>query len=208
MRIAIIGAGRVGQALAGGWARAGHEVILGIRDPSKRVAGARAMAPAQAAAGAEVIVLALPWAAAEGAIAGLGDLAGRIVIDCMNPIARGPAGLGLAVGPETSGGEMVAHWAAGAKVVKTLNQTGAEVMADAAAFPHPPAMFMAGDDAGAKATVAGLLADLGFEPLDAGGLTRARLLEPLALVWINQAMMQGKGRDWALAAIARRGESR
>jgi predicted dinucleotide-binding enzyme len=64
-------------------------------------------------------------------------------------------------------------------------------------------MFMAGNDRAAKATVSAPLIDLGFEPLDAGDLTKARLLEPYGLVWINQAMVQGKGRDWALAAISR-----
>ena len=65
-------------------------------------------------------------------------------------------------------------------------------------------MFIAGDDTQAKATVSALLTDLGFEPLDAGDLTKARLLEPYAMVWINQALIQGKGRDWAFAAVKRR----
>lgn len=64
-------------------------------------------------------------------------------------------------------------------------------------------MLVAGDDAAARATVAGLVADLGFEPLDAGDLRRARLLEPLAMVWTNQALIRGKGRDWAFAALPR-----
>jgi hypothetical protein len=63
-------------------------------------------------------------------------------------------------------------------------------------------MFMAGDDADAKTAVAGLLRDLGFDPLDAGDITKSRLLEPFALVWINQALVRGKGRDWAFAAIS------
>jgi hypothetical protein len=62
---------------------------------------------------------------------------------------------------------------------------------------------MAGDDAGAKSAVARVLADLGFEPLDAGDITKSRLLEPFALVWINQALARGKGRDWAFAAVPR-----
>ncbi|MGH6972026.1 MAG: hypothetical protein ACREEQ_10490, partial [Caulobacteraceae bacterium] len=62
-------------------------------------------------------------------------------------------------------------------------------------------MFMAGDDAAAKTAVARLLTDLGFEALDAGGLAKARILEPLAMVWINQALAQGMGPRWALAAI-------
>jgi predicted dinucleotide-binding enzyme len=62
-------------------------------------------------------------------------------------------------------------------------------------------MFMAGDDAEAKASVAAVLSDLGFEPLDAGDMTKARLLEPFGMVWINQALLRGKGRNWAFAAV-------
>ncbi len=209
MRIAIIGAGHVGQALAKGWARAGHAITLGVRQPdavsaSQDATGASRALPADAAAQADVVVLALPWAAAESAIAALGDLSGKIVIDCMNPVARTADGVGLALGHTTSGGEQVARRAPGAHVVKTLNQVGAEILADASALPHPPAMFLAGDDETAKGTVGALLTDLGFTPLDAGDLTKARLLEPLALVWINQAMMRGKGRNWALAAVSAR----
>jgi predicted dinucleotide-binding enzyme len=63
-------------------------------------------------------------------------------------------------------------------------------------------MFMAGDDAAAKEAVAVILGDLGFEPLDAGDITKSRLLEPFAMVWINQALARGKGRDWAFAAVS------
>ncbi len=80
-------------------------------------------------------------------------------------------------------------------------------MADTSNLPHPPVMFMAGDDAAAKVDVASLLTDLGFDPQDAGDLRKARLLEPFALVWINQAVARGKGRNWAFAAIHRTGET-
>lgn len=208
MKLAIIGVGNVGSALARGWARAGHDLVLGVRNPADakvealaRQTRARPMAPAQAAATGEVIVLALPWNAAETAVKALGDLSGKIVIDCMNPLGPVKGGFGLDRGYTTSGGETLAVWLPGAKVVKTLNQVGAELMADNARLAHRPVMFMAGDDEAAKATVAGLLADLGFEPLDAGDLTKARLLEPFAMLWINQSILRGKGRDWAFAAV-------
>jgi predicted dinucleotide-binding enzyme len=121
----------------------------------------------------------------------------------MNPLAMQNGRLGLDRGFNTSGAEALASWIPGARVVKTLNQVGAEMMADNAGLPCRPVMFMAGDDSAAKATVSTLLADLGFEPLDAGDLTRARLLEPYGMVWINQAMIQGKGRNWAFAAVSR-----
>lgn len=211
MRIAIIGTGSVGAALARGLAGKGHAVTLGARDPgSDRVralaadTGSAATTPAEAAAAAEVVVLALPWSAVEPALADLGDLSGKIVIDCTNPLGRVDGGIGLTLGHTTSGGETVQRLLPRARVVKTLNQVGAEIMARNAHLPHRPVMFMAGEDAAAKAQVAGLLADLGFEPLDAGGITKARLLEPFALVWINQALARGKGRDWAFAAISGR----
>lgn len=210
MKIAIIGIGNVGGALARSWGRKGHELILGVRNPRDDVAlalsaetGGRLSAPGGAASQADVVVLALPWSAAESAVKSLGNLTGKIVIDCMNPLAMVNGALGLERGFSTSGGETVAGWLPGARVVKTLNQVGAEVMADNARMAHRPVMFMAGNDAAAKSVVAGLLAEIGFEPLDAGDLTKARLLEPFGMVWINQALLRGKGRDWAFAAVAR-----
>jgi hypothetical protein len=208
MRIAIIGTGNVGGAIARGLTGKGHEVVLGARDPQAAdvaalaaETGATAMTPAAAAAGGDVVILALPWGAAEGAVRALGDLAGKTVIDCMNPLGMVGGALGLTVGHTTSGGEIVAGWLPGAHVVKTLNQVGAEIMAKNDHLPHRPVMFMAGDDEGAKARVAALLADLGFAALDAGDITKSRLLEPLAMVWINQALFRGKGRGWAFAAV-------
>jgi predicted dinucleotide-binding enzyme len=61
--------------------------------------------------------------------------------------------------------------------------------------------FVAGDDTDAKTDASRLLTDLGFEPMDAGDLTKARLLEPLAMVWINQALARGEGRNWALSVV-------
>lgn len=209
MRIAIIGTGNVGGAIARGLKGKGHEVVLGARDPEKPEVAALALAsgaglafPDVAASGAEVVVLALPWRVAEAAMKSLGDLSGKVVIDCMNPLGMVDGALGLMVGHTTSGAEMVQGWLPGARVVQTLNQVGAEIMARNDHLPHRPVQFVAGEDQAAKDVAAGLLRDLGFEPLDAGGLAKARLLEPFALVWINQAILRGKGRDWALAAIA------
>jgi predicted dinucleotide-binding enzyme len=209
MKIAMIGTGTVGGALARGWARSGHAILLGARDAASphvtalvRATGAAVKAPAEAAALGEVVVLALPWNAAESAVRALGSLKGKIVIDCMNPLGMKDGRLGLDRGFDTSGAEALAAWLPGAHIVKTLNQVGAEMMEDNSKLPHRPVMFMAGNDALAKAAVATLLSDLGFEPLDAGDLTKARLLEPFGLVWINQALVQGKGRNWAFAAVS------
>ena len=206
MRIALIGTGSVGSSLARAWSRAGHDITLGVRDADKPEVQALASetqaavaAPADAAQAADVVVLAVPWNAAEPAVRALGDLGDRIIIDCTNPLGPTEGGLGLTIGHSQSGAEMIAGWITGGRLVKTLNQVGAEMMETATRLPQRAVMFMAGDDETAKVTVSALLSDLGFEPLDAGDLTKSRLLEPLAMVWINQTIMQGKGRGWALS---------
>jgi predicted dinucleotide-binding enzyme len=206
MRIAIIGTGNVGGAIARGLTGKRHDVVLGARDPLGAAAlatetGAQVGLPAEATKGADIVILALPWGAAEASVRDLGDLAGQTVVDCMNPIGRTAAGMGLTVGHTTSGGEIVQGWLPGAHVVKALNQVGAEIMADTARLPHRPVMFMAGNDEIAKTKVGQMLTDLGFEALDAGDITKARLLEPFGMVWINQALMRGRGRNWAFSTV-------
>jgi 8-hydroxy-5-deazaflavin:NADPH oxidoreductase len=208
MRIAIIGTGNVGSAIARGLKGKGHSVTLGARDPGSAEArqlaeasNASVATPQDAATIADIVILALPWAAAEAAVSGLGDLSDKVVVDCMNPLGMVDGAFGLTVGHASSGGEIVQGWLPSARVVKTLNQVGAEIMADNSGLPLRPVMFMAGNDDAAKMDVAALLTDLGFEALDAGDITKARILEPYALVWINQALMRGKGRKWALATV-------
>lgn len=208
MRIAIVGTGNVGSAIARGLKGKGYEVLLGARDPQAAEAvtlatdaGASPMLPAAAAEAGEMIILALPWGVAEGAIKALGPLSGKIVIDCMNPLGMVNGALGLTLGHATSGGEIVQGWLPGAHLVKTLNQVGAEIMAKNDHLPYRPVMFMAGNTESAKVQVSALLTGLGFASMDAGDLTKSRLLEPLGMVWINQALFRGKGRNWAFAAV-------
>lgn len=209
MRIAVIGAGSVGGTLGRRWAEAGHDVVFGVPDPASPKAAAavaaarrsRAASVAEAAAGAEVVVLATPWEAAEAAIRTAGNLAGKVLVDATNPLAARAAG--LATGPGTSGAEAVAGWAAGARVVKAFNTIGFEIMADPS-FPGGVAtLLLCGDDAGAKATVSRLAEELGFEPVDLGPLAEARLVEPFALVWIRLAMFRGLGRGIAFRLMKR-----
>jgi predicted dinucleotide-binding enzyme len=196
MRIAIIGKGNVGAAVGSGWHRAGHDVMYGVRNPI--AADERPVRDATSVA--EVVVLCVMWHAAEAALRDCGDLTGKILIDPTNPLAMDDAGgLKLAFGFDRSSGEEVARLS-GARVVKTLNQVGAQVMADASTYAQRPVQFVASDDEGAKATVRALVEDLGFEVLDAGPLAAARFLEPMAMIWIDQAMRYGMDgrRAWAL----------
>jgi predicted dinucleotide-binding enzyme len=207
MRIAVIGAGNVGGAVGKVWAAKGHEVTFALNDPTaekyrKQLAespGAKAAKIPDAVREAEVVVLAVPWNAAESAIASAGDLAGKVLIDCTNPLK--PDVSGLEIGHTQSGGERVAGWAKGARVFKSLNTVGANIMADAARLAGRPMMPVAGDDPDGKAVVLKLVADLGFEGVDAGPLASARLLEPFGMFWIDLALRRGVGRDFAFGMI-------
>ncbi|HEV2490778.1 MAG TPA: NADPH-dependent F420 reductase [Candidatus Acidoferrales bacterium] len=210
MKIAILGAGNVGGALGRGWAAKGHSISFGVTDPTGDKtralvnsigANARAGSVAEAVANAEAVVLATPWPAAQAAIRAAGNLAGKIVIDCTNPLE--PDLSGLVIGHNTSAGEEVAKWANGARVVKAFNTTGAGNMANTQYDSACPTMCICGDDAAAKTSVAKLAEDLGFEAVDAGPLRNARLLEPFAMLWIYLAIKQGLGPNIAFKLLRR-----
>ena len=190
MHIGILGSGNVGGTLGKRWADAGHTVTFATREP----------ASVQAAAKAEVVVVALPWDAAKGVIESL-DLRGKIVLDVMNPLL--PDLAGVAIGTTTSGGEQVAQWARGASVVKIFNTTGSNNMGDPIYNGEASAMFYCGNDASAKEVAKRLAAELGFEPVDAGPLENARLLEPMAMLWIWLALKGGLGREIAFKVMRR-----
>lgn len=192
-RIGIIGAGRVGGTLGRAWAALGHDVRFGARRPRAGQASV-----AEAARFGTVLVLATPWPAVPDALAACDDLKGKILVDCTNPLVMGPEGLALALGHATSGGEQVAAWAKGAATFKTLNHVGFESMDGAPFGPARPCQFIAGDDAAAKPRVMALVEALGFQAIDAGPLRAARLLEPLALLWIEAARSQGRTSAFAL----------
>jgi len=207
MNIGIVGSGNVGGTLGRRLAEMGHSVCFGTRQPdSPRMAEishlprARVASQKEAAQSSEVIVLATPWPATSEAIFGLGDLNGKIVLDCTNPLK--PQLDGLELGTTTSAGEQVSQWAAGARVVKIFNIVGYGIMAKPA-FPGGAAtMFYCGDDPAAKAVAKLIAIQLGFDPVDAGPLSQARLLEPLALLWISLAR-GGLGTDIALRLMRR-----
>lgn len=210
MKIAIIGIGNVGGTLGPAWSKAGHEVIYGVRDPHSEkvktllsVSGdtAQAVSVSEAAAAADIVVFATPWSATQEAISAVGDLTGKLVVDCTNPIA--PDLKGLTIGTTTSAGEQVAQWARGAKVVKAFNTTGSGNMANPHYDSHKVTMLICGDDSDARQTVAQLAKDVGFEPCITGPLYHARYFEPMAMLWVDMAYLQGRGPDFAYKIISR-----
>jgi 8-hydroxy-5-deazaflavin:NADPH oxidoreductase len=123
------------------------------------------------------------------------------VSDCTNPLL--PDLSDLEIGHTTSGAERIAAWAPGAVVVMVFNTVGLNAMANPLFGEERATMFLCGDDAAGKATAARLAASLGFEPVDAGPLVRARLLEPLALLWLRLAADQGFGQEIAFRLLRR-----
>ena len=200
MKIAIIGAGNVGRALGGAWS-ANHDITYGVRSPDDaKYADLDATTATNdaAAAACDVVVLCTPWQGTEDAVKACGDLSGKVLIDCTNPLT--PDFTALEIGHTTSGAEQVAAWAPGARVCKAMNQIGAPMMGHPQ-LPSAPVMFVCGDDEAAKQVTAGLVSELGFETVDAGDLTLARLLEPYALIWIHLALRRGFGTNWAFGLI-------
>ncbi|WP_406197295.1 NADPH-dependent F420 reductase [Kitasatospora sp. NBC_01560] len=184
MRIGIIGAGNMAQGLGRQWAAAGHEVAFGARDAARAAAaaahagaGARAVAgPAAAAAFGEAVLLAVPAERAEEVVAAAAPPAGRVLIDCTNPIAPGLV-LTTAGGPSMA--ERIAAAAPGTHVVKAFNVCHESVwrLTPPVFDGRPLAVPLCGDDPAALALVGRLVAGLGAEPVPAGGLDRAGLLE-------------------------------
>lgn len=207
MKIAIIGAGSVGGTLRRRWAELGHSVCFGVRDVANadakalvgRIKGdARLASVSDAAKDAEVVALATPYRANPAAIAEAGDLSGKILIDVTNPVG---ADLTLAVGFDTSDAEQVAKLAPRARVYKAMNQVGFEVMANPVFAAGKPVMLVAGDEGAGKKVVLDLVSALGFEAIDAGGLTVARLLEPFAMLWIHLMARRNLGRSFAFSLL-------
>lgn len=202
MKVGIIGAGNVGQTLGGGLAKAGHEVLYGVRDPKaeKYAELAGAVTVREAVETADAIIVATPWAHTEDAVRSAGDFGGKPLLDATNPI--GP-GFVLTHGHDDSGAEQVQRWATNARVVKVFNSTGRENMADPSYGDRRGAMLVCGDDDDACAVAKTLAEDVGFETVVAGDLKEARLLEPLAMLWIKLAMVRGEGRNFAFGFLRR-----
>jgi 8-hydroxy-5-deazaflavin:NADPH oxidoreductase len=200
IKLAIIGAGNVGSALGTAWRNRGHDVTFGVRNPddSKYASLGVVTTNESAVTPADVVVLCTPWQGTQQAVQSCGDLSGKTLIDCTNPLT--PDFAGLEIGHTTSGAEQVAQWAAGARVCKAMNQIGAAMM-DGPELPAKPVMFVCGDDDEAKSVTAGLVNDLGFETVDAGQLTLARLLEPYALLWIHLALRRGFGTNFGFGLL-------
>lgn len=185
--------------MAKGFASLGYRVVFGTRDPNgaktrdalKAVPGSRAAAFREAARSGDVAIVALPWGGLRSGVeaAGATNLAGKLVIDASNPLDVSSGAPTLAVGYTDSAGEIVQRLLPQSHVVKAFNIITAAHMVHPHLPDGTPDMFIAGNDAAAKAKVAQLLNAFGWRtPIDLGPITASRLLEPLAMVWIAYAV--------------------
>jgi len=202
MRIAVIGAGRVGSTLGARCSAAGHDVLYGVRNPDDpKYEGLEVETVAEAIEGTEVVLLAVPWPAVRDAVADLGDVGDRVVIDATNPLS--PDLRTHERHPELSGAEQIAAWLEGGRLVKAFNTTGSGNMADPGYPGGVPLMLVAGDDPEAKRVALALATDIGFDAVDAGTLAASRDLEHVATLWIRLAYGLGHGPDIAFSLLRR-----
>jgi hypothetical protein len=186
MKIAVIGAGNIGRTLGGKWAAAGHEVAYGVRSPG--AAGTAAIA--DAAAGAEVVVLAVPGAAAKDVVASLGGvLAGKVVIDATNDI-QGAGKL-----------HALDELAEGAHPVRAFNTLGWENFADPVFDGVTADLFYAAEEGTGKEVADKLIIDVGLRPVWLGGIDTFDLVDSLTRLWFTLAFQRKLGRRLAFKML-------
>ena len=207
MKVLVIGAGNMGSAFAKRFTAAGHQVAITSRDKSKAETLAKQVnadiVSGASGTGADVIVLATPYPQAVAALRSIGDITGKIVVDVTNPLSADY--MSLTLGHTTSAAETIAAAVPNAHVVKAFNTIFAQVLAEGAEFGNQQKapVFVATDDARAKATVTTLAQSIGFDVIDAGGLKNARYLEPLAGLNIYLGYGAGRGTNIAPTWIQR-----
>jgi hypothetical protein len=201
MRIAVLGKGNVGSALAPNFGAAGHDVVYGVRDPSdpKYASGdgIKLLTVADAVADSDAVLLAVHWGAVDEVLTEAGDLSGKILIDCTNAYDF-QKNLEPLIPLDESAASIIAK-KTNAVVVKAFNQVGADAMAEAPKRSPKLVQFVASDDQDAKAKVLKLTEEVGFDGRDAGPLEYARELEGMARLWVAQAFRGMPGNiGWSL----------
>lgn len=192
--IAVIGTGDVASALGPEFAAQGHTIIYGSREPQRADvvelvqrtgSDASAAQPARAVENAEIVVLAVPGLAAVEIARGLGNLAGKIILDPTNVIDAAGEALRHGVSGKSSNAEMIQAVQPRANVIKAFNTVNWRVMVNPEIAGGPVTIPLAGDDNRAKAIVAELVEGMGLHAVDVGPLEYAHTLEEMLMMWIN-----------------------
>lgn len=197
MRIGLVGPGKVGKGLADRWFKRGHEILFSFSRSEEKLQGYAAEygelghwgTPRDAVDFGEVVVLCCNWEQVPEAVEAMGELGGKALIETVNTFQDDGT---LAIGHSTSAAEEIARMAVGAQVVPAFNSVPATLLAQPEDIfgATKAAVFYCGDDPAAKAAASRLIGDAGFEPIDAGPLKSARLIEPFALLTVQAAINQ------------------
>lgn len=205
MKIAVIGTGNVGSALAGKWAQAGHLVHLGVRDLKafkgkslEGLPGIQVLSIQEAVSASDIILMAVPAMAVIEAAKSLGDTSGKVIIDSMNIVmGRGPEGY-------SNTSEAILANTQTTEVVKCFNTTGFNNMQDPVYQGMKLDMFVAGDSVHGVEMAKTLSLDAGFGScIHIGGNDKFQLMEQFAFFWINLAMFRGMGREIGFKLLMR-----
>jgi 8-hydroxy-5-deazaflavin:NADPH oxidoreductase len=196
MKVGVLGSGVVGQTLAAGFLKHGHQVVVGTRDPADeklkswqaKTVGVKVAAFSEAAQFGELLVVSVLASAIDDVVrlAGLPNFGGKTVIDTNNPLADSPPVDGVlqfTTGPNESFAEKLQAQLPTAKIVKAFNSVGAVNMVNPGYAQGPPTMFICGNDAQAKAQASDILRQFGWESFDCGTIRAARAIEPLCMLW-------------------------
>ena len=203
MKAGILGSGDVGKALAVGFLKHGHEVMLGTREPAKLAdwqkqnPKARVGNFAETAKFGDLVVLAVKGTVAAEALrqAGPGNFAGKPIIDATNPIADAPPTNGVLkffTNLDESQMERLQREFTGARFVKAFNSVGNAFFVNPQFKDGKPTMFICGNDEGAKKTVKGILDQFGWETADMGKVESARAIEPLCMLWLIPGFLRNE----------------
>ena len=201
MRVGILGSGLMGGKLGTLFARAGHDVVFSYARSRKKLeklargagGNARAGTPGEAARKADALLLAVHWSRVADVLKQAGDLSGKVILSCSLPMNASDTALVIA--HKSSGAETLARRLPRARVVAAFNTVPSEVLFsvfEARRKANRPTLVYCGDDRSAKRVAAGLIRDLGFDPLDAGPLRIARYTEPFGLL-VAQLAYEGEG---------------
>jgi predicted dinucleotide-binding enzyme len=215
MKVGVLGSGIVGQVLADGLLKHGHQVMLGTRDPqkpevqkwAKENPDAQVGTFQEAAKFADLAILATLGRVAEKALelAGAENLVGKTIIDATNPLADAPPVAGVLpyfTGPNESLGERIQAKVPKSHVVKAFNSVGSTRMVNPHYEQGTPTMFLCGDSNQAKTQVVEIIKQFGWEPFDCGGIIAARALEPLCMLWCLPGFLRGQW-DHAFKVLTR-----
>lgn len=209
MHIGIIGTGSMASALAQKLSKAGHTILIGSRDAGRAKSLAEMMGStvqggsiAQAADFGQAIILAVTWAGVDNALEEAGDLDGRVLVDCTNPLD--PDSYDLIPGRKMSAAEYIAQKSKNAQVVKAFNTVFAETILSGADFDGVKAnVFFCTDEKAAKDVAIELIEDIGFVPVNCGELKNAQYLEPMGGMIIKLGYPMGFGTEIAFKLLER-----